>query len=112
MNDLTIGELQRRVDEWIVEHAGGYWGRFEILARLTEELGELSAAVQREEGLRPRKVAVDLEDELGDVLFTLAAFANASGIRLSEAIEKVLRKYRQRDGSAWEKEIKRKSSEK
>ena len=98
---MKLDEVQQRVDEWIRTTGGGYWGRFEILARLTEELGELSAALQREQGLRPRKADVDLASEVGDVLFTLAAFANVAEVRLDDALDKVLAKYESRDGEAW-----------
>lgn len=41
------------------------------MARLTEETGEIASALQRQEGLRPRKEQVNLGDEVGDLLFTL-----------------------------------------
>ena len=97
---MNLQQLQSSVDLWITEH-GGYWDKFQILARLSEELGEISAALQRNEGLRPRKVDTDLEGEVGDLLFTLAAFANINQISLGQAIEKVLSKYEVRDSAAW-----------
>ncbi|MFB3852584.1 MAG: MazG nucleotide pyrophosphohydrolase domain-containing protein [Vicinamibacterales bacterium] len=99
---MTLDELQTTVDEWIRRTGGGYWGKFEILARLTEELGEVAAALQRSEGFRPRKVDVDLPGELGDLLFTLAAFANVTNTRLDDAVAKTMRKYDDRDGDAWQ----------
>ncbi len=99
---MELSTLQQRVDTWIREH-GGYWDRFQILARLTEELGEVAAALQRQQGLRPRPVEADLEDELGDLLFTLAVLANASDIDLESAVARVLDKYQQRDAAAWKK---------
>ena len=98
---MTLEQTQAVVDHWVTTVAGGYWTRFQILARLTEELGELSSALQREEGLRPRKQDVDVAGEIGDVLFTLAAFANVSGVNLTEALRKTLEKYDVRDGQAW-----------
>ena len=97
---MELRELQTLVDGWIREH-GGYWDKFQILARLTEELGETASALQRQEGLRPRKVDTDLAGELGDLLFTLAAFANVTGIDLDESVRKVLTKYQIRDSAAW-----------
>ena len=90
---------------WIQEN-GGYWDKFQILARLTEELGEVASALQRIEGLRPRKVEVDLEGEVGDLLFTLTAFANANGIVLSDSLDKVMDKYQIRDSHAWKEKTK------
>jgi NTP pyrophosphatase (non-canonical NTP hydrolase) len=100
---MTLEKLQQTVDTWIREH-GGYWGKFEILARLTEELGEVAATLQRSEGLRPRKVEANLDDEVGDLLFTLAAFANANGLSLEAAFGRVLEKYNLRDSSAWKEQ--------
>jgi NTP pyrophosphatase (non-canonical NTP hydrolase) len=97
---MTLNEMQDQVDTWIREH-GGYWDRFQILARMTEELGEIAGALQRIEGLRPRKTKVDLASEVGDLLFTLAAFANANHLNLSDCLDSVLSKYTTRDGAAW-----------
>jgi NTP pyrophosphatase (non-canonical NTP hydrolase) len=41
---MTLAELQATVDEWILRN-GGYWDKFQILARLTEELGETASAL-------------------------------------------------------------------
>ncbi len=90
---ITVHDLQTRVDTWIRTH-DDYWTEFQILARLTEELGEVSGALQRQSGLRPRKVEVDLQGEVGDLLFTLAAFANKLDIDLTQSIEQVFAKYR------------------
>ena len=97
---MTLDDLQKSVDAWILEH-GGYWDKFQIMARLTEEIGEIASALQRQEGLRPRKESVDLGSEVGDLLFTLAAFANVNGLRLSYCLSQVLGKYQVRDSNAW-----------
>ena len=102
---MTLNDLQVTVDDWIVEH-GGYWDRFQILARLTEELGEMASALQRKEGLRPRKTDVDLGSEVGDLLFTLAAFANVNDLQLSKCLEQVMQKYQVRDSKAWKEQKK------
>lgn len=97
---MTLDQIQDQVDAWIREH-GGYWDKFQIMARLTEETGEIASALQRQEGLRPRKEDVDLGGEVGDLLFTLAAFANVNGLKLSECLGQVLEKYQIRDSKAW-----------
>lgn len=98
---MTLPSLQSQINTWIRAN-GGYWTLFQILARLTEELGEVAAALQRQEGLRPRKVEVDLEGEVGDLLFTLIAFANVNGIDLEQAIAKTIEKYDIRDSEDWQ----------
>ena len=102
---MSLDELQKKVDRWILG-IGGYWNEFEIFARLTEEVGELAADLQREKGLRPRKSTTNLKGEVGDVLFTLLAFANKMGISVTEAMEETFAKYDLRDVDAW-KEINR-----
>ena len=98
---MQLSDLQTTVDQWIRRN-DDYWDQFQILARLTEELGEIAAALQRREGLRPRKVEFDLEGEVGDLLFTLAAFANVTGIDLDRSIVKTIEKYDIRDAQAWQ----------
>jgi NTP pyrophosphatase (non-canonical NTP hydrolase) len=88
--------LQTAVDTWIREH-GGHGGKLEVLARLTEELGEVAATLQRSEGLRTRKVEANLGDEVGDLLFTRAAFANASGLDREDSLARVLETCQIRD---------------
>jgi len=97
---MEFDHAQQKVDAWICEH-GGYWDKFHILARLSEELGEVSSALQRLEGLRPHKQEVDLAGEVGDLLFTLAAFANVNGLSLEDCLEQVFEKYKVRDSRAW-----------
>jgi NTP pyrophosphatase (non-canonical NTP hydrolase) len=97
---MDLPRAQEEVDAWIREH-GGYWDKFQILARLSEELGEVSSALQRLEGLRPRKGEADLAGEVGDLLFTLAAFANVNGLDLESCLKQVFEKYDIRDGAAW-----------
>ena len=97
---MDLPKVQETVDAWIRQH-GGYWDKFQILARLSEELGEVASALQRVEGLRPRNREVDLGGEVGDLLFTLAAFANANGLDLDACMRKTFDKYDARDGAAW-----------
>jgi len=97
---MQLKEAQDVVDEWIGE-IGGYWDKFQILAQLMEELGEVSAALQRQEGLRPREVHTDLEGEVGDLTFTLMAFANVMGLDLEQCLNRTMQKYKTRDAQAW-----------
>jgi NTP pyrophosphatase (non-canonical NTP hydrolase) len=97
---MDLRELQGKVDEWVRDH-GGYWTDFELLARMTEELGEISSDLQRLRGLRPRRPECDLPSEIGDLLFTLAAFANVTNVDLESAIQATFTKYNQRDSDAW-----------
>ena len=60
----------------------------ELLARLTEELGELSREVQHVYGMKKKKSGEairSLEEETGDLFFVLVCFANSQGISLRKS---------------------------
>lgn len=97
---MNFDELQEVVDQWIQGH-GRYWNKFEILARLIEDLGEVAATLQHAEGMRSGKEDARLADEIGDLLFTLAAFANVNDLSLRECINGVLEKYQTKDSQEW-----------
>ncbi|MGD8620022.1 MAG: MazG nucleotide pyrophosphohydrolase domain-containing protein [Gammaproteobacteria bacterium] len=97
---MNFETLQEVVDQWIRGH-GRYWDKFEILARLTEDLGEVAATLQHTEGLRSGRDNLDLGDEIGDLLFTLAAFANVNGLRLGDCVNGVMEKYQTSDSTEW-----------
>jgi NTP pyrophosphatase (non-canonical NTP hydrolase) len=97
---MNFDALQEIVDQWIQGH-GRYWNKFEILARLTEDLGEISTTLQHTEGLRTGRDELNLSDEIGDLLFTLAAFANVNGLHLGACVDGVLAKYQTRESTEW-----------
>jgi len=72
-----------------------------MLARLTEDLGEVASTLQQAEGLRSGRENPDLADETGDLLFTLAAFANVNGLRLGDCVTGVMEKYQTSDSTEW-----------
>lgn len=89
-------ELQKEVHR-VVETMGGYWPPFEMLAALTEEVGELADVLLGIEGVKGNSSKERLEEELGDVLFALACIANFYGIDLETALKKTIDKYLSRD---------------
>ena len=101
---LHFTEAQKKIDTWIKDH-GGYWTEFQILARLTEELGEISSELQREHGLRPNQKQTDVPAEVGDLLFTLIAFCNKKEIDLESELHRVLKKYDVRDSNNWKERL-------
>ncbi|NNF27684.1 MAG: nucleotide pyrophosphohydrolase [Gemmatimonadetes bacterium] len=101
---MDLREAQERVDEWISRFEEGYWPPLAILARLVEEVGELSRELNHRHGSKPKRpeeADTDLALELGDVLFVLISLANQQGIELGDALEAVLAKYEKRDGARW-----------
>ena len=101
---MDIREAQRRVDEWISQFEEGYWPPLVNLARLIEEVGELSRELNHRYGAKTRKPEepeADLAMEMADVLFVLLALANEQEIDLEGALDRTLEKYRVRDSHRW-----------
>ncbi len=104
--DLEIREMQARVDEWIGQFAEGYWPPLVLLARLTEEVGELAREVNHRFGAKPKRkdeAPGDLALEIADILFILLCYANVLHIDLETAFLQVMQKYRSRDMDRWTK---------
>lgn len=101
---MEIREAQEKVDGWITSFEEGYWPPLAILARLVEEVGELSRELNHRFGSKPKRPEEsdqDLAMEIGDVLFVVISLANQQGIDLDAALEAVLAKYAGRDGERW-----------
>jgi NTP pyrophosphatase (non-canonical NTP hydrolase) len=105
-NNKTLTNLQQEVDKYINSFKEGYFPPMELLARLTEELGELSREVQHVYGVKKKKsneAVRSLEEETGDLFFVLVCFANSQGISLEKALSTVIDKYKIRDADRWTK---------
>ena len=101
---MDFKEAQERVDRWIDRFEEGYWPPLAVLARLTEEVGELAREINHQHGSKPKRPeepASELELEIGDVLFVLLCLANQQGIDLDRALNRVMEKYENRDGDRW-----------
>lgn len=99
-------EIQKRVDDYIGQFKEGYFSPLTMLARITEEVGELAREVNHNYGEKPKKSTEDentIEDELGDIIFVLACFANSLDINLSESFERSITKIETRDKERWTK---------
>ncbi|MCG7343047.1 nucleotide pyrophosphohydrolase [Sporosarcina sp. ACRSL] len=102
----TMKNLQEEVHAYISGFEEGYFPPMELMARLTEELGELSREVQHVYGMKKKKSSEEiksLEEETGDLLFVLICFANAQGINLEDALLRVMNKFKDRDADRWKK---------
>ena len=101
---MRIRDAQDRVDRWIDRFEEGYWPPLAILARLMEEVGELSREVNHRFGSKPKRPdepLAELELEIADVLFVVISLANQQGIDLERAFDRVMDKYEARDGGRW-----------
>ncbi|MGN7386609.1 nucleotide pyrophosphohydrolase [Sporosarcina sp. SAFN-015] len=102
----TMKNLQEEVHTYISSFEEGYFPPMEMLARLTEELGELSREVQHVYGVKKKKESEEIKslaEETGDLLFVLICFANSQGISLEDALMNVLNKFKERDADRWTK---------
>jgi len=106
MSEKTLKEMQLEVDRYISQFKEGYFQPLAMLARMSEEVGELAREVNHVYGEKPKKETEEdnsIEMELGDILFITICFANSLGIDLSEAHRKVMHKFNTRDANRWTK---------
>lgn len=104
LTNKTMKDLQKEVDQYISQFKEGYFSPLALLARMTEELGELAREVNHQFGEKPKKSTETekaIEEELGDMLFVLICFANALNIDLEEAHNIVMEKFNTRDKDRW-----------
>ncbi len=104
--DKTVKQIQEEVDAYISQYKEGYFSPLALLARMTEELGELAREVNHYYGEKPKKPTEEpkeIEDELGDMLFVLTCFANSLHIDLESAHNRVMNKFKTRDKDRWTK---------
>lgn len=97
---MTIDEAQNLVDNWIKTTGIRYFNELTNTAILMEEVGEVARIMSRrygEQSFKESDKKVDLGDEMADVLFVLICLANQTGINLTEALEKNLKKKSIRD---------------
>jgi NTP pyrophosphatase (non-canonical NTP hydrolase) len=105
-NSKTMKDLQNEVDTYISQFKEGYFSPLAMLARMTEELGELAREVNHYYGEKPKKTTEaekTVTEEMGDLLFVLICFANSLNIDLAEAHEYVMNKFNTRDKNRWTK---------
>lgn len=96
--------MQKEVDEWISQFEEGYFAPLPMLARLTEEVGELARAVMHAHGGKKPKQGEDpgeIGDEIADAMFVLICLANSLNIDLDEKFAAMMAKYRERDANRW-----------
>ncbi|WP_442601076.1 nucleotide pyrophosphohydrolase [Paenibacillus sp. KN14-4R] len=106
MAQRTLQDMQTEVHQYISQYKEGYFSPLAMLARMSEEVGELAREVNHEFGEKPKKTteeANSIELELGDILFITICFANSLGIDLTEAHDKVMHKFSTRDANRWTK---------
>ena len=100
MNNMTIEEAQKQIDEWIKKYGVRYFNELTNMAILTEEVGELARVMARtygDQSFKKSDEAYHLADEMADVLWVLICLANQTGVDLNEAFLKNIEKKTSRD---------------
>lgn len=103
-HEKSMKEMQEEVDLYISQFKEGYFSPLAMLARMTEEVGELAREVNHFYGEKPKKEDEKentVEEEMGDILFVLICFANSLQIDLEEAFSIVMNKFNTRDKDRW-----------
>ena len=104
MGHKTMHQMQQEVDEYISQFKEGYFSPLAMMARLTEEMGELAREINHYYGEKPKKSTEKertVEEELGDVLFVMICMANSLNIDLETAHNVVMDKFQTRDKNRW-----------
>ena len=102
--EKTMNQLQKEVDQYISQFKEGYFSPLAMVARLSEELGELAREVNHYHGEKPKKSTEEestIEEELGDLLFVVICLANSLDISLEDAHNRVMHKFNTRDKDRW-----------
>ena len=102
MNELSIVQAQKMVDEWIKTIGVRYFSELTNMAILTEEVGELARIMARKYGdqsFKKSEEEFNLADEMADVLWVLICLANQTGVDLNEAFINNMKKKTERDRS-------------
>ena len=101
---MSFAPIQREVDEWISQFEEGYFAPLPMLARLTEEVGELARVLMHHYGgkkPKPGEAPGDPGEEIADAIFVLVCLANSLHIDLDEKFGAMMDKYRERDAERW-----------
>lgn len=101
-----LSGYQKRIDDELQQYELPYWAPLSILARLTEEVGEVARILNHQYGDKPKKPGEEHEelgDELADVIYACLCIANREGIELDEYMEKAMAKLSTRDKGRFKK---------
>lgn len=96
--------MQKIVDEYIGQFKEGYFSPLAMMARMTEEVGELAREINHYYGEKPKKPDEEIKSidmELADCLFILVCFANSLGVDLESSFLSMMEKFRTRDANRW-----------
>jgi len=99
-------DMQTEVDTYISQFKTGYFSPLANLARLSEEVGELSREINHYYGEKKKKDTEEVNSvkaELGDNLFVLLCIANSLDIDMTESFNETMEKFNTRDKNRFER---------
>ncbi|WP_210123428.1 nucleotide pyrophosphohydrolase [Staphylococcus sp. GDX8P106P-2] len=102
----SMKDMQIEVDDYINQFKTGYFSPLANLARLSEEVGELSREINHFYGEKKKKdseAANTVKGELGDNLFVLLCIANSLDIDMTESFNETMDKFNTRDKNRFER---------
>lgn len=105
---LTIGEAQTKVDEWIKTVGVRYFNELTNLGILMEEVGELARLLVRrygEQSFKDSDKGKEISEEMADVLWVLICLANQTGVNLNDALLQSMAKKTTRDAERHRKNL-------
>lgn len=97
---MSIEDAQKQVDDWIKKNGVRYFNELTNMTILTEEVGELARIMARtygEQSFKDSDKEHSLSDEMADILWVLICLANQTGVNLTKAFEKNMKKKTIRD---------------
>ena len=101
-----MANYQQQVDDMLQQYEKPYWHPLSQLARMIEEVGEVSRILNHRFGDKPKKhdeQHEELADELADVLYAVICLANSQNIDLDEPMQRAIAKLETRDAGRFRK---------
>lgn len=101
-------KYQKELDKWFKDNKWQYWSPLSILARLYEECGEFARLVNHLYGDKKKRddeKKQEMEEEMGDIIYTLICFANSNNIDLHKAIRRSFNKVIKRDKNRYKTKL-------
>lgn len=104
--EYSTKAIEIAVDDYISQFKEGYFSPLSLMARLSEEVGELAREINHTYGEKPKKSTEEvksIEEEIGDIIFVLACLTNSLNLDLSRSFHTSIEKIRTRDKDRWTK---------
>jgi NTP pyrophosphatase (non-canonical NTP hydrolase) len=97
---VALSDIQKQIDDGVQQYQKPYWEALSILARMSEEVGEVARILNHQYGDKPKKPGEeheDLGDELADVIYATLCLANREGIDMDAPMQRAIDKLLTRD---------------